>query len=235
MNLPRLYAILDVDLLSARSLDLKTMASEWLTAGVELLQYRNKTGADRVILNDMSVLRDVFATVTASQNPADTSPNRSHQEPETAGHRNSLKLILNDRVDLALLSGADGVHLGQEDMSAEDARRILGRGRWIGVSTHTPAQIAEADRTDCDYVAYGPIFATQSKQNPDPIVGLDGLRQARRLTRKPLVAIGGITQANCRSVFEAGADSAAIISALLPGSREESAREIAKEFLALLG
>jgi thiamine-phosphate pyrophosphorylase len=224
MNLPRLYAILDVDLLSARSLDLKTTVSEFLAAGITLVQYRNKTGADRVILDDMASLQKLVEAA-----------NRSEQEPDTPGPGDSLKLILNDRADLTLLSGAAGVHLGQEDMSAEDARRILGRDRWIGVSTHTPAQIAEADRTDCDYIAYGPIFATASKRNPDPIVGLDGLRQARRLTRKSLVAIGGITQANCRSVLEAGADSAAIISALLPRDGKGSAREISEEFLALLG
>jgi thiamine-phosphate pyrophosphorylase len=108
-------------------------------------------------------------------------------------------------------------------------RKIIGSDRWLGVSTHNPDQLREADVTPADYLAIGPVFATSSKENPDPVVGLEGVRRARALTRKPLVAIGGITRANAASVIEAGADSVAVISELL---REP--RKSAEEFLRIL-
>lgn len=134
---------------------------------------------------------------------------------------------MNDRADLCLAAGFDGVHLGQDDLSAEAARRIVGNGRLMGVSTHNDDQVAAADETDCDYIAIGPVFPTASKQNPDPVIGVEGVRRARALTRKPLVAIGGITRANFQQVFDAGADSVAVIGDLL---REP--RASVKEFLA---
>ena len=122
------------------------------------------------------------------------------------------------------------MHVGQDDLSPESARKIIGRDRWLGVSTHNPDQVAEADRTSADYIAIGPVFATASKVNPDPVIGLAGIRRARQLTRKPLVAIGGITRGNCRSVIEAGADSVAVISDLIRDPRKS-----AEEFLRILG
>jgi thiamine-phosphate pyrophosphorylase len=137
---------------------------------------------------------------------------------------------MNDRVDLCLAAEFDGIHLGQDDLSPESARKIIGSERWLGVSTHNPDQVAEADRRSADYIAIGPVSATRSKANPDPVIGLAGIRRARELTRKPLVAIGGITRLNCRSVIEAGADSVAVISDLVrdPGKSAE-------EFLRILG
>jgi thiamine-phosphate pyrophosphorylase len=110
---------------------------------------------------------------------------------------------------------ADGVHVGQDDLPVESARALLGPGKLIGYSTHDLEQVREADSSSADYVAFGPIFATVSKENPDPVVGLGGLREARRATQKPLVAIGGITLENVRAVIEAGADSVAVIRALV--------------------
>jgi len=136
---------------------------------------------------------------------------------------------MNDRADLCLAADFDGVHVGQDDLSPESVRKIIGASRWLGVSTHNPEQVREADRTSADYIAIGPVFATSSKENPDPVVGLEGVRRARELTRKPLVAIGGITRANARSVIDAGADSVAVISDLLRDPRKS-----AEEFLALL-
>lgn len=210
-----LYPILDVDLLSARSLDLASIARAWQAAGVTLIQYRNKLGSARDMLHDAARLREIF--------------------PVGQGTR----LIFNDRPDLAVLADFDGVHVGQGDVSAADARRIVGANRWVGVSTNSPEQVIESDRTSCDYIAYGPIFHTASKLNPDPTVGLEGLKVARALTTKPLVAIGGITRKNCYSVKDAGANSLAVISDLLPGVEHEnlggeSARAIVEEFLALL-
>jgi thiamine-phosphate pyrophosphorylase len=210
-----LYPILDIDLLTARSLDLTSIATAWHDAGVALVQYRNKQGSARERLRDAARLREIF--------------------PENGLAR----LIFNDRPDLALLAGFDGVHVGQGDVSADDARRIVGAARWVGVSTNSSEQVMEADKTTCDYIAYGPIFPTASKANPDPTVGLMGLRAARALTAKPLIAIGGITRKNCRSVIDAGADSLAVISDLLPSGNNgnsggESARQIVEEFLALV-
>jgi len=169
-----------------------------------LLQYRNKSGSAREMLQDARTLR--------------------------AALRTSIKLIMNDRADLALVAGFDGAHVGQEDLSPAGARRVIGDILVLGVSTHNPEQIIEADQSSADYLAIGPVFATGSKINPDPVVGLAGVHRARELTRKPLVAIGGITRANCASVIEAGADSVAVISDLVrePGKSAE-------EFLRILG
>ncbi len=210
-----LYPILDIDLLTARSLDLASIAAAWQAPGVELVQYRNKQGNAREMLRDAATIRQIF--------------------PINSG----IRLIFNDRPDLALLAGFDGVHVGQGDISAEDARSIVGATRWVGVSTNSAEQVRQADLTSCDYIAYGPVFPTASKANPDPTVGLAGLRVARSLTAKPLVAIGGITRKNCRSVIDAGADSLAVISDLLPDENHsetdgKTARQIVEEFLAIL-
>ena len=111
---------------------------------------------------------------------------------------NSAKLIMNDRADLCLAADFDGVHVGQDDLSPEGARKVIGNRDGWGFPLITPPNWRDADRTGADYLAIGPVFATGSKANPDPVIGLDGVRQARMLTRKPLVAIGGITRANCR-------------------------------------
>jgi len=142
----------------------------------------------------------------------------------------SVKLIMNDRADICLAAGFDGVHVGQEDLSPQGARKVIGDRLWLGVSTHNAEQIKTAEKTDADYLAIGPVFSTASKVNPDPVVGLGGVRKARALTRKPLVAIGGINRANCRSVIEAGADSVAVISDLM---REP--RKSAEDFFRILG
>jgi thiamine-phosphate pyrophosphorylase len=136
---------------------------------------------------------------------------------------------MNDRADLCLAATFDGVHVGQEDLSPGAVRTIIGPDRWLGVSTHNPEQMLEADLTSADYLAIGPVFATSSKQNPDPVVGLEGVRHARSLSKKPLVAIGGITRSNAASIIEAGADSVAVISDLLNDPRKS-----AEEFFRIL-
>lgn len=142
---------------------------------------------------------------------------------------NSVTLIMNDRADLGLAAEFDGVHVGQDDLPPECVRRIIGADRLLGVSTHNPEQLREADLTSADYLAIGPVFVTSSKLNPDPVVGLEGVRRARALTRKPLVAIGGITRINAASVIAAGADSVAVISDLLRDPRKS-----AEEFFRIL-
>jgi thiamine-phosphate pyrophosphorylase len=203
--LPRLYPIVDASCFREYA-GLFAAAEELVAAGCTLLQYRDKSGNARQMLDQARELRTRFGP--------------------------SVKLIMNDRADLCLAAAFDGLHIGQDDLSPESARRIIGSGsdRWLGLSTHNPEQLAEADKTSADYLAVGPVFATASKANPDPVVGLEGLRRARELTCKPLVAIGGITRANARSVIDAGADSVAVISDLLRDPRKS-----AEEFLKVLG
>ena len=203
IRLPRLYAILDSSCFPDSQVLFST-AEELLAGGVTLLQYRDKSGKAREMLEQARELKRRLG--------------------------GSVKLMMNDRADLCLAAGFDGVHVGQDDLSAEGARKIIGGRVWLGVSTHNSEQVEEADKTSADYIAIGPVFSTASKVNPDPVVGLEGVRKARALTRKPLVAIGGINRANCRSVIEAGADSVAVISDLM---REP--RKSAEDFFRILG
>ena len=138
-------------------------------------------------------------------------------------------LIMNDRADIGVAAGYDGIHLGQDDLPAAAVRLVVGAARIVGVSTHNLEQVKEADAGPADYIAIGPVFPTTGKKNPDVVVGLEGVRAARGATKKPLVAIGGITRANAKSVIDAGADSVAVISDLL-----SSPRRAAEEFLRLL-
>jgi thiamine-phosphate pyrophosphorylase len=137
---------------------------------------------------------------------------------------------MNDRADLCLAADFEGLHVGQDDLSPASARKIVGPNRSLGVSTHNPAQVIEADKSSADYIAIGPVFGTASKAKPDPVIGLEGVRKARKLTSKPLVAIGGITRTNCTEVIEAGADSVAVISDLIRDPRKS-----AEAFLRILG
>jgi thiamine-phosphate pyrophosphorylase len=209
IELPRLYPILDADALARAAVPLVTAAHALRDAGVRWLQYRDKRASDAEMVERMRELRAIF--------PAGESV-----------------LLLNDRVALCAAAGTDGVHIGQEDMAPKEARRILGRERLLGVSTHNVAQLRAALATGAaDYLAIGPVFATASKENPDPVVGLEGVKAARALTRLPLVAIGGITGENGRAVIEAGADAVAVISALLPQGGQEMAQRV-RDFLAFL-
>ncbi|MGO8794044.1 MAG: thiamine phosphate synthase [Candidatus Sulfotelmatobacter sp.] len=222
ISLPRLYPIVDGAFFSTTD-ELLAFAGELVAGGCKLLQYRNKSANARVMLEQARELKRHFST--ESQN------SQFSRRREVVGHRhpNFISLIMNDRADLALIARFDGVHVGQDDLLPESVRNIIGPERRLGVSTHNPEQLADADRTSADYLAIGPIFSTSSKEKPDPVVGLEGVRRARQLTRKPLVAIGGITRANAASVIEAGADSVAVISDLL---REP--RKSAEEFFRIL-
>jgi thiamine-phosphate pyrophosphorylase len=203
----RLYAIVDAEVLAARGVALADFARDLRAAGVTLLQYRDKNGSPQEVLRAASILRE---TMSGS----------------------GCRLILNDRADLAVLANFDGVHVGQGDLSPADARRVVGPARIVGVSTHTDDQARIADESCADYIAMGPVFATGTKPDAAAVVGLEGVRRARALTRKPLVAIGGITRANARSVIDAGADSIAVISALFDA--HESPDQVARDFLARL-
>ena len=165
------------------------------------------------------------------------SPREFYAEAEEAlkvARARGAKLIINDRADIALAIGADGVHLGQDDMPPEAARTLLGEAAVIGFSTHNVEQAVAAARLPVDYVAVGPVFATTSKEKPDPQVGLEGLRRVREAVGASvrLVAIGGITRENARSVLAAGADSVALISALLSPKDPAEITRLTRRFLA---
>jgi thiamine-phosphate pyrophosphorylase len=207
ITLPRLYTIIDTVMLKMHGLEIAHFADQLRAAGVELLQYRDKDGAPQEILRGAAAIREVFDGTEC-------------------------RLIMNDRADLAVLAGWDGVHVGQEDLSPEDARRVIGPARWVGVSTHTDEQVRTANLSCADYIAVGPVFATGTKLDTAPVVGLEGIRRARALTAKPMVAIGGITRENARSVIDAGADSVAVISALITAG--EPVEKVARDFLDIL-
>jgi thiamine-phosphate pyrophosphorylase len=198
---PSLYAILDVEVAGDRVF---SIAEALASSSVEIIQYRNKTASSRVMYSDCARLIDLY--------------------------RGRARVVVNDRADIATLCGAAGVHIGQEDIVVEDARAICGDERWVGVSTHNLAQFEEATKTSADYVAVGPIYPTASKTNPNPVVGVDFVRQVRELTSKPIVAIGGITLDNAEAVYRAGADSIAVIRDLI--SAPDPARR-AEQFLSL--
>lgn len=220
ISLPRLYPIVDSSC-RASTLELLALAEDLASAGCTLLQYRNKSGKARIMVEQA---RELKTRLGVGSHVSQTRRDKSH--PSTG---RSMRLIMNDRADLCLAADFDGVHVGQDDLLPESVRKIIGSDRWLGVSTHNPEQLREADLTSADYVAIGPVFATSSKEKPDPVVGLEGVRRARTLTRKPLVAIGGITRANAASVIEAGADSVAVISDLILEPRKS-----AEEFLRIL-
>ena len=205
-RLPRLYPILDAGLLLRAGLSIEGFARELRRAGIHLLQYRDKEATDEVVLQRAALLRTIF--------------------PDSC-------LILNDRVSLVAAACYDGIHVGQEDLSPAQTRATVGPEVLIGVSTHSEDQLRRATDGPADYIAIGPVFATASKQDPDPVVSLDGVRAARAMTAKPLVAIGGITRSNCAAVIHAGADSVAVISDLIPRPGS-SIGNLVQEFLTAL-
>jgi thiamine-phosphate pyrophosphorylase len=206
MVLPRLYPIVDKTTLDARGISVSAFAAELAASGVGIVQYRDKLGAPQEVLRGAEAVVEAFA-----------------------GRERAF--VLNDRADLAALLGW-GVHVGQGDLSPQDARRVAGSNCTVGVSTHTDQQLRQANTSDADYIAIGPVFATGTKADAEPVVGLEGVRRARTLTDKPLVAIGGITLHNARSVLDAGADSVAVIGGLFVEGR--SVADVARDFLERL-
>jgi thiamine-phosphate pyrophosphorylase len=201
--LPRLYVILDATLLTVSAID---CAQELAAAGVRLMQYRHKHAPAGKLLK---VSLDLIAEL----------------QPQ------GITFIVNDRPDVAAIANASGVHVGQDDLGVAATRTLVGE-QIIGISTHNFEQFEKAAASMADYIAVGPIFATSSKANPDPVVGTDLIRRVRALTSKPIVAIGGIKLENAAEVIDAGADSVAVISDIL-GASDRGRR--AKQYLALLG
>lgn len=186
---PGAYPILDTAHLASSGLDPVDVAAALAAAGFRIAQYRHKGGFTRAVFEEA-------AAVGASLQSAGAC------------------FIVNDRADVAMALGADGVHVGQDDLPVEAVRRMVGDRMIVGYSTHNAEQLASAQCGHADYVAIGPVFATSSKRNPDPVVGLAGVREARSLTDKPLVAIGGIRLESAAAVLHSGADSVSVISGL---------------------
>src|SRR5215468_7943327 len=188
MRISKLYAITDRQWSNCTHEEIVRM---FLDGGANLIQLRDKEAGGR------ELLEQAIACLKLTRKAGAT-------------------LIINDRVDVALTAGADGVHLGQDDLSVDEAREILGEDKIIGVSTHSIAQFRAALETSADYIAVGPVYPTTTKENSAAVVGLELVREARKLTDRPLVAIGGINHERAPEVFAAGADSVAAISALYP-------------------
>jgi thiamine-phosphate diphosphorylase len=186
LNLPPLYPVTPDSL---RGDSLLAWAGELLEAGCLFLQYRRKTGADRDRLEDLQALLARCGTY-------------------------GCRVVVDDRTDLVMLSGADGVHLGQTDLPPSEARQLLGTGKLIGFSTHTWEQAEEAFDSPSDYLALGPVFGTASKSNPDPVVPVQVQERILRASPPPVVAIGGITPINAPSLWDRGFASLAVIGAL---------------------
>lgn len=207
-RLPAFYPVLDTGVLASRGLSATAAAEAILDAGARVLQFRHKEFFSRAVFEEAE---RVAALCRASK----------------------ALFVMNDRADLAALLGA-ALHLGQDDLAPADARKILTPDGVIGFSTHNREQLRAADAEPVDYLAIGPIFATGSKQNPDPVLGVTELCRLREITKKPLAAIGGITRETARSVLEAGADSLAVIGDLYPQPLTTAAlRARTKEWLAI--
>ena len=195
-QLPRIYPITDTIISSLRHAE---QVEHLLAGGATFIQLREKKDSAQAFFNDAAnALR-------------------------LAGNANAT-IIINDRVDIALALGAHGVHLGQTDMPVNAARQLLGPEAIIGYSTHNLDQVKAALELPIDYLAFGPIFATRTKQNPDPVAGLDQLRAAKSIAgNRPVVAIGGIDQATLADVFSSGADSAAMVSEIMSAPNQIAA------------
>ena len=202
--LPRLYVILDAALLTVPETE---CAEELVAAGVRLLQYRNKRASARELFESSKGLGSILI-------------------PQ------GVTFVVNDRADVASAAEASGVHVGQEDLEAESARAVVGPNKLLGVSTHNLEQFQRAAASSADYIAVGPIFATGTKSNPDPVVGTQFIQKVRPLTDKPIVAIGGVTLERAPEIIEAGAESVAVISDIL-GAPDPGMR--ARQYIDLLG
>jgi thiamine-phosphate pyrophosphorylase len=209
MRLPRVYPILDTESFDRRAIALETASAAFLEGGAGILQIRHKSHWSRGFFDSARTVARLCREAGAA-------------------------LVVNDRADFAMLLEA-GLHVGQDDLPPRDARRLMGPDASIGFSSHNVNQLCAAGGEPVDYVALGPIFATASKLNPDPVTGVEEIRRCRSLIEKPLVAIGGITQENAVEVLRAGADSVAVIAGLLPDhATAQSLRERMEEWQQLV-
>jgi thiamine-phosphate pyrophosphorylase len=203
--LPTFYPILDTEITERHGIDPVNAAAQILEGGASILQFRHKGFFSRELFAQLERVAQICREAHA-------------------------QFVVNDRADLAALTGA-ALHLGQDDLPPSAARKVVSAETLIGFSTHNERQLRGAAAEPANYLALGPIFGTASKQNPDPVVGIHELRRLRTLTERPLVAIGGITRGNARSVLAAGADAVAIIGDLF--SETGKLRNLTQEWVAL--
>jgi thiamine-phosphate pyrophosphorylase len=209
MEIPRFYPVLDTTVLAGRQWPVALVAEELLAVGVKILQYRHKGNWTQAEYDEAKHVAALCRQANAL-------------------------FVLNDRADFAHLLGS-ALHIGQDDLPPVAARKVVAEGTVIGYSTHNGSQLSSGDKEPVQYLSLGPIFATTSKEKPDPVVGLEGLIRLRPLTQKPLVAIGGITLDNAPDVWAAGADSVAVISGIVPSANERRAlRELTGEWIQLV-
>ena len=202
IRLPKIYAITDTGI---SGISHEEQVARLIAGGIRLIQLRAKNATSREFYESAKAV---------------VSYAREH----------GTKVLINDRVDIAAAVGADGVHLGQDDLAPELARKILGSKAIIGYSTHSLEQVRIALRYPVDYVAIGPVFRTKTKVNSDPVIGIERLQEvSREIGEMPLVAVGGINLTNLNTVFEAGANSIAVVGGLI--SNAEKISEMAKAFI----
>ena len=195
-DFPVVYPIIDSGATRSAGSDPARMASALARAGARIVQYRHKGEFGRRQFDEARAVGEVLC-------------------------RAGVAFVVNDRADIALALDADGVHVGQDDLPPADVRRLIGSDMLLGYSTHNAGQLSDDACRWADYLAIGPAFHTSSKRNPDPVVGIEGIREARSMTAKPLVAIGGITLSNASEVLAAGADSVSAISGVTPRNMAE--------------
>lgn len=208
MKLPRLYPIVDMGTLRRRQVEPGRFVQELLAGGAEILQLRDKDGSPQETLKQAAVISKLVSGGPCLP-------------------------VMNDRADLAALAEWTAVHVGHLDLPPDAVRRVFGPAPVVvGVSTHNDDQVRAAERGSADYIAVGPVFATGTKADAEPVIGLPGVRRARELSRKPLVAIGGVTRENAAAVLDAGADSVAVIGGLFVEG--ESTEAVVQDFLRRL-
>jgi len=189
LQIPPFYPIIDTGFLARIGVEPAVLARAIVEGGARIAQFRHKGPYSRAVFEQAEEVAAILRTA-------------------------EIPLLINDRADIALMVAAGGVHVGQDDLEVSKVRLLVGDSLAIGLSSHNEDQLRAGSPTTADYLAIGPIFQTVSKENPDPQVGVSRLRELRRVSRKPLVAIGGIERSNARRVLAAGADSVAVISDL---------------------
>lgn len=201
MKIQGLYAIIDNSIRS--DLSNIEIAKRVLAGGARILQVRGKGLSSKELLNQSREIRKLTREAGAT-------------------------FIVNDRADIALLSDADGVHLGQDDLPISEARKILGRGKLIGISTHNIEQALKAEQEGADYIGFGPVFGTKTKADAEEAKGIEALKEVKKKVSIPVIAIGGINLENLKEVIAAGADGVAVISAIV---KAENIEETTKRFI----
>lgn len=202
-KIPKFYPIIDASIVHISKIE--GVVKMIIEAGSRIIQLRAKYVSTRDFIDTAQIIKPI-------------------------AKKNKATFIINDRVDIAMLVDADGVHLGQDDLQIKEARKILGKDKIIGISTHNAKEAVIAEKVGVDYISFGPIFATSTKGDAQKPKGIDGLKKVREAVKIPIVAIGGITLENAKDIYKAGADCAAVISDIL---KSDDIKGRIKRFISL--